>query len=391
MPSTSAAPAPKAAPSAPTASGGQGAAGFATLFVAAYLSAGRGDEPKLAAYYPPATGLQLEGVSGQHRGEQLTVVRLRQSEASVWSVTIAAHVIGVQTPTSSAQPGGSPTGPAEPVRYFQVPVATASGGGGVTAYTALALPAEVSAPPRAKSPEMVYGAMGPALPTDPRTQAVTSFLTAYLMRADAELDRYLAPGTQLTAPSPAPYSGIAVDQLAVEGESGSEPTVSVPGDGTTLRLLVAVRATGQDGVRLPLAYALTLKARAGRWEIASLDSAPAVTRPTPAPSASGGHPHPVRSTVMNPSLVLAAGWIQTGTGLGNDIKGLIFNVAIPTLCGVFVVVVGWKTKAPCPTIMAVIFAAIVWGLSANMAVLKNKTTEDITQYQKGSTPVPSDQ
>ncbi|MFD9047867.1 hypothetical protein ACFVVP_25905 [Streptomyces sp. NPDC058128] len=94
---------------------------------------------------------------------------------------------------------------------------------------------------------------------------------------------------------------------------------------------------------------------------------------------------------MNPSLVLAAGWIQTGTGLGNDIKGLIFNVAIPTLCGVFVVVVGWKTKAPGPTIMAVIFAAIVWGLSANMAVLKNKTTEDITQYQKGSTPVPSDQ
>ncbi|MFF2305931.1 conjugal transfer protein [Streptomyces sp. NPDC058128] len=287
VPSTSAAPAPKAAPSAPTASGGQGAAGFATLFVAAYLSAGRGDEPKLAAYYPPATGLQLEGVSGQHRGEQLTVVRLRQSEASVWSVTIAARVIGVQTPTSSAQPGVSPTGPAEPVRYFQVPVATASGGGGVTAYTALALPAEVSAPPRAKSPEMVYGAMGPALPTDPRTQAVTSFLTAYLTRAGAELDRYLAPGTQLTAPSPAPYSGIAVDQLAVEGESGSEPTVSVPGDGTTLRLLVAVRATGQDGVRLPLTYALTLKARAGRWEIASLDSAPAVTRPTPAPSASG--------------------------------------------------------------------------------------------------------
>ncbi|WP_331732215.1 conjugal transfer protein (plasmid) [Streptomyces avidinii] len=290
VPTTSAAPAPKTAPSAPAASGGQGAAGFATLFVATYLSAGRGDEPKLAAYYPPASNLQLDGVSGHRRGEQLTVVRLRQTDTSVWSVTVAARVTGA-TPsaTPSTQPGASPSPSAatDAVRYFQVPVATAPGAGGATAYTALALPAEVAAPERAKTPELVYGAMRPALPTDPRTQAVTSFLSAYLTKAGAELDRYLAPGTRLAAPSPAPYSGVAVDQFAVEGETGGEPVVSVPGDGTTLRLLVALRATGQDGVRLPLTYALTLKARAGRWEIASLDGAPALTSPTPVPAASG--------------------------------------------------------------------------------------------------------
>ncbi|QES51972.1 hypothetical protein DEJ50_33230 [Streptomyces venezuelae] len=287
-PATSAAPAPKTAPSAPTASGGQGAAGFATLFVAAYLAAGRGDEPKLAAYYPPAANLQLDGVSGQHRGEQLTVVRLRQTDMTVWAVTVAARVTGA-TPsaTPSTQPGAVAAPAADAVRYFQVPVATAPGAGGATAYTALALPAEVAAPERAKSPVLAYGAMHPALPSDPRTQAVTSFLTAYLTKAGAELDRYLAPGTRLAAPSPAPYTGIAVDQLAVESETGGEPVVSVPGDGTTLRLLVTLRATGQDGVRLPLAYALTLKARAGRWEIASLDGAPAITSPTPAPAATG--------------------------------------------------------------------------------------------------------
>ncbi|MFB7453250.1 conjugal transfer protein [Streptomyces sp. NPDC056194] len=288
VPTTSAAPAPKTAPAAPAASGGQGAAGFASLFVAAYLSAGDGDEAKLAAYYPPAASLQLEGVSGQHRGEQLTVVRLRQTDTAVWSVTVAARVIGAQpSATPPTQPGASPSAEADAVRYFQVPVATAPGAGGATAYTALAMPAEVAAPERAKAPELVYGAMRPALPSDPRTQAVTSFLTAYLTRAGAELDRYLAPGTRLAAPSPAPYSGIAVDQLAVEGETGGEPVVSVPGDGTTLRLLVGLRATGQDGVRLPLTYALSLKARAGRWEIASLDGAPAVASPTPVPSASG--------------------------------------------------------------------------------------------------------
>ncbi|MGW7433283.1 conjugal transfer protein [Streptomyces sp. NPDC054861] len=290
-PAKSAALAPKTSPSAPAASGGQGAAGFASLFVAAYLSAGRGDEPTLAAYYPPAASMQLEGVSGQRRGEQLTVVRLRQTDTAVWAVTVAARVTGAQpSPAPSAQRGASPSpaAAADPVRYFQVPVATAPGAGGATAYTALALPAEVAAPERAKTPELVYGAMHPALPTDPRTQAVTSFLSAYLTKAGAELDRYLAPGTRLVAPSPAPYSGVAVDQLAVEGESGGEPVVSVPGDGTTLRLLVTLRATGHDGVRLPLAYALTLKARAGRWEIASLDGAPALTPPTPAASGAPG-------------------------------------------------------------------------------------------------------
>ncbi|MFE5711994.1 hypothetical protein ACFQ7J_14395 [Streptomyces sp. NPDC056501] len=87
---------------------------------------------------------------------------------------------------------------------------------------------------------------------------------------------------------------------------------------------------------------------------------------------------------MPETITLAAGWIQTGTGLGNDVKGLIFNVAIPVLCGIFVIVVGWKTKAPGPTIMAVLFAGIVWGLSSNMGALKDKTTEDITNYNGGS-------
>ncbi|MFJ2061249.1 hypothetical protein ACIOMM_35790 [Streptomyces sp. NPDC087908] len=94
---------------------------------------------------------------------------------------------------------------------------------------------------------------------------------------------------------------------------------------------------------------------------------------------------------MSGTLTLAAGWIQTGTGLGNDIKSLIFNVAIPVLCGIFVIVVGWKTKAPGPTIMVVILAGIVWGLSSNMGALKDKTTEDIITYNGGSSVSRMDQ
>ncbi|MGW2681255.1 hypothetical protein [Streptomyces sp. NPDC001436] len=153
--------------------------------LAASLSAGRGDEPKLAASYPSAGKLQLDGVSGQHRGEQLTVVRLRQTGTAVWSVAVVARVTGA---TPSAQPAAfpSPSAAADAVRYFQAPVATAPGSGGASAYTALAVPVEVAAPERARSPELVHGAMRPALPTDPRTQAVTSFLSAYLTKGGAE-------------------------------------------------------------------------------------------------------------------------------------------------------------------------------------------------------------
>ncbi|MFE8950420.1 hypothetical protein [Streptomyces sp. NPDC007856] len=51
---------PSVTASAPTATGSQGAAGFATLFVAQHLRAGEGDQDKLAAYYPAAADMQLE-------------------------------------------------------------------------------------------------------------------------------------------------------------------------------------------------------------------------------------------------------------------------------------------------------------------------------------------
>lgn len=92
--------------------------------------ASHGDETKLAAYYPPAGNLQLEGVNGQRRGEQLTVVRLWQTDESVWSVTVAARVVGPKpSAPPSTQPDDDPSPVADSVWYFQVPVATAPGVG----------------------------------------------------------------------------------------------------------------------------------------------------------------------------------------------------------------------------------------------------------------------
>lgn len=278
---------PTVAASAPTGTGSQGAAGFATLFVAQYLRAGEGDQDKLAAYYQGAAEIQLEGEPNRRHGEQLTVVRLRQTDPDVWSVTVAARIVSAAKPDAqeTAAPdsteGNSRLSAAEAaadsIHYFQVPVAAGPVTAGATGYTALAMPAEVTAPARIKPPQMDYGPAEPAVDSDPRTQAVAQFLTAYLTGAGAaELDRYLAPGTRLTAITPAPYTEVSVDQMQIEGDQGDGPASAVPKDGTRSRLVVAIRATGQDTVRVPLSYALTLKARAGRWEIAALDGAPSL-------------------------------------------------------------------------------------------------------------------
>jgi hypothetical protein len=285
--STATAAKPTVTASAPTATGSQGAAGFASLFVAQYLRAGEGDQDKLAAYYPGAGDLQLEGDPGRRHGEQLTVVRLRQTDPDVWSVTIAARIVSDTEPTAQATASNNDSPPsagqqsADSFHYFQVPIAVGPAGGGATGYTALSMPAEVAAPARIKSPDLIYGPALAASSSDPRAQAVTEFLTAYLT-GTGELDRYLAPGTKLTAITPAPYTGVKVDQLQIEGDQGAEPVTTVPKNGTRTRLVVSVRATGHDKVRVPLSYALTLKARAGRWEIAALDGAPSPAAPAQA-------------------------------------------------------------------------------------------------------------
>lgn len=283
---------PAVTASAPSGTGSQGAAGFASLFVAQYLRAGEGDQDKLAAYYPAAGDIQLDGESGRRHGEQLTVVRLRQSDPGVWSVTVAARLVTSTEPAAAEARAESVVGDSLPsaaeaaadsVHYFQVPVAVGPAGGGASGYTALSMPAEVAAPARIKAPDLIYGPVQQAVHSDPRTEAVTQFLTSYLTGA-GELDRYLAPGTDLTAITPAPYTGVAVDLMQIEGDQVAEPVSTVPQDGTRTRLLVTVRATGHDQVRVPLSYALTLTARAGRWEIAALDGAPSPLSAQPVPA-----------------------------------------------------------------------------------------------------------
>ena len=96
-----------------------------------------------------------------------------------------------------------------------------------------------------------------------------AFLAAYLTGA-GEVDRCLAPGVRLTAVSPAPFSAVIVRQISAIEEAAAGD--AVPGDGTRVHIQATAPAKDSSG-RCPLAYALTLTARSGRWEVAALTSA----------------------------------------------------------------------------------------------------------------------
>ena len=93
---------------------------------------------------------------------------------------------------------------------------------------------------------------------------------------------------------------------------------------------------------------------------------------------------------MNATLTLANGVIGTGAAVGTDLKWIIFNIAIPLMCGLFVVVIGFRTRAPGPTLLAAVFAGIVWGLAAHMGALKDMTGDDIQHYQNAPSTIQGD-
>ncbi|MCZ4125443.1 conjugal transfer protein [Streptomyces sp. H39-S7] len=262
-------------PSAPAPA--VGPAGFAELFVTQYVSAGEGDQSALAAFWPGARSVTFEGAPGRRQVTQIATVRTIPLGGGLWSVTVGARVIEPDAHPTSTSAAAGPRAAAGPgVRYFQVALASSgeAAAGVPFGYIALAAPAEVAAPGQVAAPQLEYGVMQAAAASDVRVQTVGQFLTAYL--AGGDLTRFLTPGVQMTGITPAPYTAVAVDQIAAAGLGSDADSAGsqVPADGTRQDVLVTVRATGGDGTRTPLSYALSLTARAGRWEITALDAAP---------------------------------------------------------------------------------------------------------------------
>ncbi|MFE4515394.1 conjugal transfer protein [Kitasatospora sp. NPDC056783] len=284
---TTAAPAePRKSSTVATAASGTAPAGFAELYVAAYLEAGQGTESTLAPYY--ASPVTLTNAPGARTATRTVAVASNELSSGYWAVTVAAQV--------TSHHAGRPDTTA--VQYFRVGVQAvgpywAGGAGakadGMVGYAASSLPAQVAAPEMVAVGDLAYGtSRGNAL-ADPVVDTASSFLTAYLT-GTGDLDRYSSPGTRLRSVSPAPYTAVKVTDSYDNSANGGIQTV--PSDGTARRLLVNVAATDAGGQTYPLTYALDLRSRGGRWEVWALTEAPALksgSSPTavPRPTNSG--------------------------------------------------------------------------------------------------------
>ncbi|WP_208653326.1 conjugal transfer protein, partial [Streptomyces rhizosphaericus] len=264
---------------APTQASPVGPAGFAELFLSAYLQAGQGTERDLAPYYSGSVALSVK--PGSRTATQSTVIASREVQPGYWSITVAADITAQDDKGKSRRLG---------VQYFRVGIQAAGpeGAGGTAksasataGYTATSLPAQVAAPAALKPGALAYESDRGSSSTDPAVDTAKGFLAAYLT-GTSELDRYTSARERLRAISPAPYAEVKV--TGVQDDSTSAGQQKVPADGTVLHQLVQVDATDQAGSPVSLSYALTLKSRAGRWEVASVDDAPAI-RESSAPSA----------------------------------------------------------------------------------------------------------
>ena len=142
--------------------------------------------------------------------------------------------------------------------YFAVPVRVQDGRA-----AAVGLPARSRPPALADAQGVRLPATDPVTTDDPAYQTAAGYITAYLT-GSAEIDRWTAPGTPLTAITPPSCGSVRIDRVQ-----------TVNTEAPTTRAAVVTTATCQAAGRPPSTtqYGLLLQMRDGRWEVVDEDPA----------------------------------------------------------------------------------------------------------------------
>ncbi|KUM97382.1 hypothetical protein AQI95_41940 [Streptomyces yokosukanensis] len=235
-------------------------AGYAELVLSVWLRSGTGQD-SVAARQLRAMAPSLQPPTWAEHApavERLAAVHSARQGDGAWSVTVAVEF-------KDSVEGSAAQGI---VRYFALPVVATEAGsepGAKQAFAVTDSPAEVAGPTVLDVPDDPYGTEVPT--GSALSSTVAEFLSAYLGAEDGA-ERYLAPGTTLPALSSAAFTAVSLDELKAadrtDGAAGK--------DSATVRVRAQVTAKDADGGQWPLAYALGLKARDGRWEVVALQS-----------------------------------------------------------------------------------------------------------------------
>ena len=133
---------------------------------------------------------------------------------------------------------------------------------------AVGMPARVGGPgPGADLPARYPTTLGPS---DSAFTVVGGFVTAYLTSAGG-VDRYVTSDSLLAG------LGDAYQSATVSKVAASEAAPDKPAEGQTVRVLADVDATTSQYALVELAYPLTLRGVGGKWQVAAIDHAPAMS------------------------------------------------------------------------------------------------------------------
>lgn len=230
-----------------------GPAGWAQLYVAAFLAAGDTTSASLSPFLadPPS----LSGVNSNTLAASSTVaLDATVAGPQYWSVTVAAQVEGASPSGGDWRPLG--------VRYYTVGVVDQAG-----RYIATGLPAEVAAPAAAATPKLALPLPSAPAPGDPQVDTVAHFLQAFLC-GQGELSRYTPAGSSLRPVTPPPFQTVTLTGIAKRSQRPSPTTAAFTW------VDAQVNATDPAGRTEQLAYTFELDHQAGQWVVSALLAAP---------------------------------------------------------------------------------------------------------------------
>lgn len=229
---------------------------FARDAVVTWLTATQGHEAQLKGWFPMATNA-LPTKTPKVSDAQV---------ASVDQVGTGQYNARIAVTVGSAR------------QYLQVPVYISPTGGMAT----LAMP------------QPVAGMRGIDAPENPLVQKVSlnqdlaitmqGFVAAYAA-GNGDVTRYTSPGSTVAAIAPAPYTTVKLTSVSSDVPI---PTDRTPREGGTAQVELTADATGKQGTQ-SVSWLVTVRVRAARWEVVTLDSVPGI-RSAVAPQNSSTNP-----------------------------------------------------------------------------------------------------
>jgi len=236
--------------------------GVAEGFVSAFLQAGQDREDLLAAYLADPPNLtRVE--PGSMLATRVATLTATETEPGAWTIAVAADVM-----TANPDGGGyTATG----TRCYLTAVRAVD-----TGWAVMGLPAQIACPTPARTPRLDYSGTTGLSGSDLVGDTVSRFLAA-LLAGTGELSRYLQPGSDIEAITPAPFTAVELTDLQLSGTSPDiTPDTPPTEDAVTIEVLTSVEGTDDAGRTQRLAYVLELSSRGGRWEVVALTANPAV-------------------------------------------------------------------------------------------------------------------